>query len=132
MLRRITSGLVATVLAVITSVTVAASPAMAGENAMAWTYYSGTARGQAVWYHDGDSLKVCDMSADGRGIRGVIYSYNSSGGFWENEFSVADSNSSDGCKYGSENVPDGRKIEVVVYQYWGDSTCCAESSYGVA
>nr|BFE76816.1 hypothetical protein GCM10020092_101170 [Actinoplanes digitatis] len=82
---------------------------MAGANAMAWTYDSGTARGQAVWYHDGDSLKVCDMSADGRGIRGVIYSYNSAGDFWENEFSVTDSNAADGCKTGSKNVPDGRK-----------------------
>ncbi|MGW4498778.1 hypothetical protein ACWENR_09180 [Micromonospora sp. NPDC004336] len=132
MLRRIASLSAATVLAVATSVTVAAGPAMAGENAMAWTYSGGTARGQAVWYHDGDSLKVCDMSADGRGIRGVVYSYDSAGGFWVNEFSVADSNSSDGCKSGSKNVPDGRRVEVVVYQYWSDSTCCAASSYGVA
>ncbi|MET8148294.1 hypothetical protein ACIBSW_27015 [Actinoplanes sp. NPDC049668] len=124
--------LAASALAVVTSVTVAASPAMAGANAMAWTYDGGTARGQAVWYHDGDSLKVCDMDADGRGVRGVIYSYNSSGDFWENEFTVTDSNSSDGCKTGSKNVPDGRKIEVLVYQYWGDTTCCGATSTGVA
>ncbi|TDC29849.1 hypothetical protein [Micromonospora sp. KC213] len=132
MLRRIASLTAATLLAVVTSVTVAASPAMAGENAMAWTYSNSIARGQAVWYHDGDSLKVCDMSADGRGIKGALYSYNSSGGFWELEFTVTDSNSSDGCKYGSENVPDGRTVEVLVYQYWGNETCCGETSRGVA
>ncbi|MEV5634101.1 hypothetical protein [Micromonospora tulbaghiae] len=52
--------------------------------------------------------------------------------FWVNEFSVADSTSSDGCRSGSKNVPDGRRVEVVAHQYWSDSTCCAASSYGVA
>jgi hypothetical protein len=133
MIRRMTRLLLAMALAVATTVGFSSSPAMADDgDTMAWTYYDSVARGQAVWYSNGDSLKVCDMSADGRGIRGVVYAWVSSGSYWTSVLTVTDSNASDGCKTGSKNLAEGRKVQILVYQYWGDNTCCGAIADGNA
>lgn len=130
MLRKALVGAAVTGTAVLTSFAVA-SPAMAGTNAQAWTYYAGQARGVANWSHNGDLLTVCDESADGWGIRGTVYSLHPDG-FWQFEMAVNDPSATGGCENVTKNVPDGRTIEIAVWQYKGSETYGYATDRGVA
>ena len=113
MLRKTLLGATATGVAVLASLALA-GPAAAGQNA---AVYTTDEHGYAAWTADGDRLHVCDLSADGWGVRGVVHSYNAAGGFWEYEMGVSDGVEDGVCQSVTKNVTDGRRVEITVWLY---------------
>jgi hypothetical protein len=83
--------------------------------------YTATGGGWAGWTENGDTLTVCDLSADGYGVRGYIYTPYSSNP--ENGTVLIKGNdpSDDGnCATFAKNLSETAHISIKVCEYAGD------------
>jgi hypothetical protein len=116
MIRRITTILAATSAFVMLVV----GTATADEVVYAWnpdTDYAGS----AYWTENGDTLEVCDLDADGAGVRGYIYQPNAGDhGNGTVLIKASDGNSTDGCVSVAKNISETITIAIKVCLYQGD------------
>ncbi|MFD4522712.1 hypothetical protein ACFWP7_01975 [Streptomyces sp. NPDC058470] len=84
--------------------------------------YTGTYGGYAAWTEDGDTLKVCDVSSDGYGVRGYIYTPNSSSDAGNGTVLIKGNDpSNDGsCATFAKDVSETSHISIKVCEYAGD------------
>jgi hypothetical protein len=117
MMRRIATTLVAT----IAFVPLLTGTAAAGGDDKVHTWNGRTDdAGMAVWIENGDTLRVCDHSADGHGVRGYIYLPNprdrANG---EVLIKASDPKSDGNCVTASKNLNETINIAIKVCRYQG-------------
>ena len=116
MLRKTITALATTA----TAVLLATGTAQAAD---AWveTPWPAQGHGTASWTENGDTLKVCDIEADGYGTRAYIYGPNQPNPANGTVLIKGnDPKSSDGCYTYSENISETTALSIKVCLYAGD------------
>jgi hypothetical protein len=85
-------------------------------------YYNSDSTGYASWVENGDTLTVCDLSADGWGVRGYVYEPYAGNEEDGTVLIKADDPSDDGdCTSVSKNISETVTIWLKVCNYAGAS-----------
>lgn len=83
--------------------------------------YTTTGGGWAGWTENGDTMTVCDISSDGYGVRGYIYTPYAGDPANGTVLIKGNDASNDGnCATFAENLSETRSISIKVCQYAGD------------
>jgi hypothetical protein len=84
--------------------------------------YTGTGGGWAGWTENGDTLTVCDLDSDGYGVRGYIYTPNSSSDTGNGTVLIKgnDASNDGSCATFAKNLSETSHISIKVCEYAGD------------
>lgn len=83
--------------------------------------YTATGGGWAGWTENGDTMTVCDLSSDGYGVRGYIYTpYSGNPGNGTVLIKGNDPSNDGNCATFAKNLSESAPISIKVCQYAGD------------